>query len=416
MKRRLLFSIGDQAAVSAFNFALNLFLIKLWSPEDFGVFAIIAATALFAIMLQNALLNTPLAVHLPAARGDDEKAVLRRVFTAANLMLTLLVLVLSAGLFLGWLGASNAELALAASVYLGAQFLREYYRGLMAVDGRLVALLVADLAYVIIGSAALAGLHWLLGGPWERVAVFLFVLAGASVLTILPCLLVRQPSAEISLAAQMRTVFAQQWHEIRWSLLGAVTTDIQNRGYIFVAAAFFGPATVAHLQAGRIFFGPLGLLTGAWSRVARPQLAAMIGRGDMARFNASLRAALIAFVVFNALFLLALWLAWPYLSDFVFSDKYKGLASLVLAWGVANIAFQIRACLSIGVQALRRFRDLTLATIAGAVLSVAVIALACFAHESAWLIASVIGGECLAVLMVIRILRRPSVALEPAYG
>jgi hypothetical protein len=62
--------------------------------------------------------------------------------------------------------------------------------------------------------------------------------------------------------------------------------------------------------------------------------------------------------------------------------------------------------LSIGVQALRHFRNLTLATIYGAILSAVLVALACFVHEPMWMIASVIGGECVAIVVVIRILRR----------
>ena len=72
MKRRLALSVGDQAVISAFNFALNLLLIKLWTPEDFGLFAIVAAAALFTTMIQNAVINTPLAVHLPAVSDADE--------------------------------------------------------------------------------------------------------------------------------------------------------------------------------------------------------------------------------------------------------------------------------------------------------------------------------------------------------
>ena len=416
MKRKLFFSIGDQAVVSAFNFALNLFLIKLWSPEDFGVFALVAASAIFATMLQNAAVSTPLAVHLPAASDADARAVLRRVFSSANWALTGVVLLLSAAGFFAWLGDGQRELVLAASVYLASQFLREYQRGLLAVDGRLVALFVADSLYVVLATGGIAVLHFAAGGAWERVAVVLFLIAAAGVVSMAPQLLPRQRPSFAGLATQMRQVFGGQWHEIRWSLLGALTTDIQNRGYIFVAAAFFGPATVAHLQAGRIFFGPLGLITNAWSRVARPQLAAHLARGESAQFNATLWRALWAFVAFNLFFLLALWFAWPFLSNFVFSDKYQGLAGLVVAWGVVNLVSQTRACLSIGVQALRRFRELTLATIAGAMVSAVLLVAACLATESNWLIASVIGGECVALSIIVRVLRRPDVALKPAYA
>ena len=408
MRRKLTFSVFDQAVVSAFNFGLNLYLIKLWSPEDFGFFAIIAAASIFASMIQNAVINTPLAVHLPLAANASETALLRRVFSAANLLLALLVLGLSWGGLVGWLGTSQMPLVMGASLYICSQFVREYYRGLLAVEGKLGALLISDVAYVLLAGGVLAYLHRSGGAQLQTVSVFLLVLSAAGLLTIVRHLVPRQLPALRALPAEMFKVFAQQMHEIRWSLLGVITTDIQNRGYIFVAAAFFGPATVAHLQAGRIFYGPLNLLTGAWARVARPQLAGLIGQGEVRRFNSILKLALLSFVAFNVLFLASLWVAWPYLSALVFGDKYKGLGFMVAAWGVANIAFQIRSCLSIGVQALRRFRDLTLGTIYGALLSVALVVVACGVNEPAWLIASVIGGECVAILVVIRILRRHS--------
>ena len=407
MRRRLAFSVLDQGVVSAFSFALNLYLIRLWSPEDFGVFAIIAATSLFSTMIQNALINTPLAVHLPAAASDDDKALLRRVFSAANLILTLLVLLLSVFGLLGWLGVSQGTLVLGATLYMGSQFVREYARSLLAVDGKLGTLLTVDVAYVVLATGVLAGLQRFGTAQLQTVSMLMLALSVAGLLTIAPHLMPRQWPRLNTLPGEMVRVFRQQGHEIRWSLLGAVTTDIQNRGYIFVAAAFFGTATVAHLQAGRIFFGPLGLLTGAWSRVARPHLAGLLGRGDSAGFNSNLRHALWAFVAFNMLFMVGLWLAWPTLSALVFGDKYKGLGFLVVAWGVANIVFQIRSCLSVGVQALRRFRELTLATIFGALVSVVLVAVACLMNESTWLVASVIGGECMATLVVIRILRHP---------
>jgi O-antigen/teichoic acid export membrane protein len=406
MRRRLVLSVFDQGVVSAFNFALNLFLIKLWSAEDFGVFAIIAAASLFTTMLQNALINTPLAVHFPSAPTLMEQALLRRVFSAANLVLTIIVLTLSFVGLMYWLGVAKLAVVLGASFYVTIQFVREYYRALLAVEGRLASLLFVDVSYVVLVIIVLAYLHWYGDASMQTMAVFFGVLSSLGLLTILRFTIPEKWPSLTHLPKEIVTVFTQQMHEIRWSLLGVITTDIQNRGYIYIAAVFFGPTTVAHLQAGRIFFGPLNLLTSAWARVARPQLAGLIGQGDKSRFNLQLNKALWSFVVFNILFLAALWLAWPFLSAVVFGDKYKGLGFMVAGWGVANFAFQIRSCLSIGVQALRHFRNLTLATIYGAILSAVLVALACFVHEPMWMIASVIGGECVAIVVVIRILRR----------
>ncbi len=404
MTRRLVHAIADQAMISAFNFGLNITLIKLWTPEDFGVFTIVSAVSLFAVMIQNAVINTPLAVHLPIALNETEKALLRRTFSTANLLLTLLVLVFSLGGLALCLGLAQESLILSASLYIVSQFVREYYRGLLAVEGQLVALLLADTAYVALASAALIVLHEDDAVRWQSLSTFLLILSIAGMLSMFWHLLTEDRPALKDFPGEMDAVFRPQIHEIRWSLLGAITTDILNRGYVYVAAVFFGPATVAQLQAGRILFGPLGLLTVAWSRIARPQLARLSGLGDTLRFNALLRMALCSFVLFNILFLAILWAAWPYLSATLFGDKYQGLGFLVAGWGVANVVIQVRSCLGVGAQALRQFRKLTLATIYGALISALIVMLACLLGQSAWLLVSVIGGESLAILLVARIL------------
>jgi O-antigen/teichoic acid export membrane protein len=409
MTRRLFFSIADQAVVSAFNFALNLYLIRMALPEEFGVFAIVAAATLFAAMVQNALINTPLAVHLPIALDAEGRTRLQRTFTAANALLSLALLMGSGSVLALWLGDDQPLLAVSACFFLVSQFLREYYRSLLAVEGRLAALFSTDLASVVLATGSLATLH-ALGTANNTIVPAAFLCVGlAGVTSIAPAAFTSaRMGAWRAVAADMRQVFRAQAHEIRWSLLGVITTEVQNRGYVYIAAVVFGPAVVAQLQAGRILFGPLNLLTNAWARVARPQLAGLLGRCDIAGFDRTLKRAMQAFASSNLVFLAALWLAWPTLSALVFSGKYANLGPLVAAWGIANVLFQCRSCLGVGVQALRRFRELTTATVAGGAVALALTGVACFAGKPAWLIGAVIAGESLALLVVIRILRHPA--------
>lgn len=417
MKRRLFLSVADQAIVSVFNFGLNLFLIRMATPQEFGIFAIISAASLFSTMVQNAIVNTPLSVHLPIASDGDRKARLLRVFTATNALLAMLIIAVG-GLSLAiWLGSGQSMTALSACLYLASQFVREYYRALMAVEGRLASLLRIDLACIVLAVSALAAL-FALGESQRPILSSVFLIVGlAGTISIVPaCIASARLGPLRALIADMRQVFRDQWREIRWSLLGVITTEIQNRGYIYIAAAVFGPAAVAQLQAGRILFGPLNLISGAWARVARPQLAGLIGHADAAGFDTVLGRAMRGFAAFNLLFLASLWMAWPLLSPLVFHGKYPDLEYLVAAWGIANIAFQCRSCLGIGVQAMRRFRELTMATIAGAAVSLALTAAACYAGQAIWLVGPVIAGECVALLIVMRILRRRRAACPAFIG
>ena len=415
MKRRLILSVADQAIVSAFNFGLNLFLIRMAAPQEFGLFAIVTAASLFSTMVQNALVNTPLSVHLPIAPDDARRTRLLRVFTAANALLTLLVVTIGGLTLALWLGSGQSMTALSACLYLASQFVREYYRALMAVEGRLASLFRTDLACIVLAVSALAAL-FVLDEAQRPILPSVFLIVGlAGTISIVPaCIASARLGSLRALIADMRQVFRDQWHEIRWSLLGVITTEIQNRGYVYIAAAVFGPAAVAQLQAGRILFGPLNLLSGAWARGARPQLAGLIGHADASGFDAMLGRAMRGFALFNLLFLAGLWMVWPLLSPLVFHGKYPDLEYLVAAWGIANIAFQCRSCLGIGVQAMRRFRELTMATIAGAAVSLVLTAAACYAGQAIWLIGPVIAGECVALLIVLRILRRQRAA-RPAF-
>lgn len=405
MKRHLALSVTDQAVVSAFNFALNLFLVRFASPVEFGVFAIVYAASLFTAMIQNAVINTPLSVHLPTIADDTGKARLRRVFSAANLASAALLLIASTAALAVWLGPT--PIALGACVYLVAQFVREYFRSLLAVEGRLAHLLAADAACVVLSVAALGTVHWQDQLHWPVVPAALWIIGVAGTLSIVPAAFsVGRIGPLRGLVAETRRVFTEQWKEIRWSLVGVVTTEIQNRGYVYIAAAVIGPAAVAQLQAGRIFFGPLNLLTSAWARVARPQLAGLLARRDADGFDMTLRRAVQAFSLFNLIFLVVLWMTWPQLSALVFDGKYEDMGIVVAAWGAANVAFQCRSCLGIGVQAMRRFRELSMATIAGASVALVLTALACFSGKPIWFIAPVIAGECLALAIVLGILRR----------
>ena len=121
-------------------------------------------------------------------------------------------------------------LVLGASLYMGTQFLREYYRALLAVDGKLGALLLADLAYVMLAVGSLAYVFWLGDTSKQSVALVLLLLSAAGMSSVVWCLVPRKWPDLRALPSEMVDVFKKQMHEIRWSLLGVITTDIQNRG------------------------------------------------------------------------------------------------------------------------------------------------------------------------------------------
>jgi O-antigen/teichoic acid export membrane protein len=196
------------------------------------------------------------------------------------------------------------------------------------------------------------------------------------------------------------------WKEASWSLIGVATTEAQNRGYVFVVGAIFGTAAVGSIQAGRVFFGPLNLVTSAWSRVARPYLSVLVEESNSGKFFRLLGVSVLSFIVLNISFSSALWFAWPFLNLHFFGDKYSGVVLTVMLWALATLLFQIRSVCGVGVQACRKFKQLALTTVIGAVVSMAALMWVCWAGMLAWAVSSVIAGEFVAAASIFYILAR----------
>ena len=63
----------DQAILSALSFIISIVLIKTVSKVDYGYYAIGFSIALFLISIQNAIVNTPLAILLVSKKDNVKK-------------------------------------------------------------------------------------------------------------------------------------------------------------------------------------------------------------------------------------------------------------------------------------------------------------------------------------------------------
>ncbi|MGZ4968200.1 MAG: lipopolysaccharide biosynthesis protein [Methylobacter sp.] len=408
MKKRVAISIVDQGLVSAFNFALNLMLIKAWSPQEYGKFGIILSVGLLLVGIQNAMVNTPASVMLPTATTGLKKRQLRTLFSVVNILICI------AAFLSSYLFALFPELDLgmptvnAIGYYLATTLFREYLRNRAIVVGRLKAVLIDDGFFVILAAAELAYAYLYLGPHVFSLSFCLNALALANLMIMLSSLISEIRSILQSPWQTCKELYPGVWKEASWSLIGVATTEAQNRGYVFVIGAFFGTAAVGSIQAGRVFFGPLNLITSAWSRVARPHLSVLVEDRNSAKFFRLMGISVLSFIVLNIAFSSALWFAWPFLNLHFFGDKYSGVILTVILWALATLLFQIRSVCGVGVQACRKFRQLALTTVIGAVVSMGALMAVCWADMSEWAVTSVIAGEVVAAAGIFYILARTS--------
>ncbi|MBW8191455.1 hypothetical protein K0504_10445 [Neiella marina] len=411
MRTKVIFSLVDQGGLSAFNFALNIFLVRYWDPSEYGLFAIFFSLSFIFTGIQNALVNTPYSVWVPAAQSSDKASMLRQTLASTNFLLIAAVsLPLVLILLTGFLPVDPSH-ALALSAFYAATMVREYLRSCLAAEMMLPRVLLIDVIYVLSFCIMSGGYIALYGVDAFTLYQLLWCLAAAQFIGSSTRIVSEFKRLQRCHWASWHQQYQPIWLQSRWALVGVSSTELQNRAYIFVIGAFFGTAAVGFIQAGRLLFGPLNIVVSAWTRVAKPTLAKLKGADELQQFLKLTHAGAFGFVAFNLLFSAALWLAWPFISNQIYGDKYIGVEVVVAQWALVTLLFHGRSVYSAAVQACMRFKPLAFATIVGGVGSLLALLFICLFSDSMWAVSSIIVGETIAAIYVFNLLpKRPSPA------
>ena len=369
---RYLASLVEQALWSTLNLGVNLLLIRLCAPQDYGAFAFWSTSAFVLASVQNALTVCHLQV-LPPADGlhPARFGVERLMHAVTGLFLAAvagLIAVAAASLGVGGAGFANP----AAVLFVPAFLLQQYIRALAFSRGQPVTAavqtgLVLALATVLVGGLAFA---------------------------------VKAPSADMVLAAlgtaygvvgvwggaralkgQMRGFawrslagFGGYAAQSGWIFLGVTTTELLARFYAFVVAGFYGAAALASLSATQLLLRPVPLLASSWSMVARADLARRREADDWGGFTGLGWIALSGGAAVAGVWTLLIWQAWPLIAARLFNGKYADDGWMVLLWGVSAALSFGQVVVGASLQVLRAFRALALSNAAAsAVAAVAIL-------------------------------------------
>jgi O-antigen/teichoic acid export membrane protein len=372
---RYLVSAVEQALWSLMNLGVNLLLIRLCAPADYGAFAFWSASAFVLASAQNALTVCHLQVLPPGAGTDPARLQVERLMHAVTGVFLAVVAVCTLGGAL-WLKADGSALgAPAAALFVPGFLLQQYIRALAFSRGR------PSTAAGQTGAVTLAAALFL------AVAVYTSRLLSADLVLI--CIggaygLVGIAGAARAFAGQFegdhwRGLGAYRDYAVQsgWIFLGVTTTELLARFYAFLVAGWYGAAALASLSATQLLLRPVPLLATSWSMVARADLAHRREAGDWTSF---LRIAAIALA--GGAVVAAVWTGlthqfWPLLSAKVFGGKYGDDAWMVWLWGISAALSFGQVVVSASLQALRAFKALALANAAAsAVAAVAVVVIA----------------------------------------
>lgn len=402
MRRAIGLSVFDQAILSAFNLGLSLLLIARVSPSEFGAFSYVLAVLFVLSSVRNALVAMPIGGHVPGRPLSEQRealAILLRMDHAIRIALAPVAALLFAAV-------STDPLYLFPAIGLCFLWLwRETQRDLAFTLRQPERALLLDA--VSVGTSIVAILVL-----WQFVPPVTAVLTGIAAGNAVGIALGGQRHDLKPFAAAFAG-YRRFWHDGGWGFFGAVTTEAQFRGYVFAVQGFRGADTLGAVQAGRTLMGPLPLLASAWSRVARPEMTSALVHNRDADARRTLFIGTAGVLTLSLLYLLVLYLAWPFVETRLFKGRYPEIGILTFAWGVTALIATSEMCLSAYLQAARLFRPLAFASLGAALVSGSALLVLATAVPAVYAVWAVALGEVVALVWVVALIVKASPNLAP---
>jgi O-antigen/teichoic acid export membrane protein len=408
--RNYLLSLGGEGLQSGFHFGLNLLLIRLLVPYDYGVFAIVFILGGISLTYGNAMVSIPANVHIARLNGANAADFYDVVFGSVALVVCgVAAVMVTAGLALT---IRNLAEAGAGGLFTGLWTLRNHLRNTMFARQAMSTGTLSDLCYAAAGIMLIVGLWWFRADALNATVVLL-VLACANVIGIAVALLAAGRRIRISFRPGVRRLYRSVWPDIGWSLIWVTTWNIQGQGLMFLVAAIVGPAAYAPIAAGLVLFGPLRTGLGALINVIRPEFSSDLAANRHSRVRFTLFGAF-GLVVAVCLALGAfIWLGWPVLTAHIYGEKFAGAAMpliVTLAWINALVYVSYHVPLAL-VQAAREFKAVAISTTIGGIVGISLVTLLLEVSSVAWSLAGAAAGEAAALVYIwiaaVRILKSP---------
>lgn len=355
---RYLTSAAEQALWSLLNLGVNLLLIRIAAPEQYGAFAFWANVAFVLSSLQNALTMTHMLVLPPGDRMSAERLPVERLMHAVTVVFLLAMAGLVLLIALAMRASGNVFGAPAAALFVPAFLLQQYFRTLAFSRGEPRTALfqtagVLGLAVTFVGGAALTARNL----SADEILIVLGLAYGAVGLgggwVAIRGQGVRLTWTELS---GFRAYLTQSG----WLFLGVTTTELLTRFYAFAVAGWFGAAALASLSATQLLLRPVPLLATSWSMVARGDLARRRDAGDWRGFGWMVVVALASGCVVAVIWSAAIHFGWGHISTWLFKGKYAEDGWMVVLWGLSASLSLAQMVISVPLQTLRAFKSLAI--------------------------------------------------------
>lgn len=369
---RYLTAVIEQALWSLLNLGVNLLLIRITAPDEYGTFAFWANVAFMLASLQNAVTVTHLLVLPPGDGLSHQRLPVERLMHAVTVVFLALIALAVLGVAAG-LKATGQELGEpAAAVFVPAFLLQQYFRTLAFARGSPTTALVQT--GVLLGlSVAFVGVGEVLLRPLTANHILLLLGSAYALVGLVGGRLATRGQGVRVTPGELKG-FKAYLSQSGWLFLGVTTTEVLTRFYAFLVAGWFGAAALASLSATQLLLRPVPLLGAAWSSVARNDLVRRKDAGDWGGFQRMVIVAMAGGLAVAAVWSGLMHFAWPLVAAYLYKGKYAADGWMVALWGLSAALSLAQTVISVPLQVLRAFKGLAIAnTIASAAAAAAMI-------------------------------------------
>jgi hypothetical protein len=403
--RRLALVLGGESMQSGLHFALNLALMALLPPKEYGTFAFALVMGGVGLVYVRSLTAMPASTYIGRARRAGFADFCEGAFGAAALTLCAAIAVVAGLVLSTW---SDGP-AWSGGAMVGLWSLRSHLRTVGYARRRPGAVIAGDAAFAVVGVAA-SGVA--LSIAEDRLQDVLLALALANLAGSAALSLARRAAPRFDFGARARNFYFTLCARLAWSLYSVTTTILQGQGVSFLVVGFAGPAAYAPIAAMLAFFAPMRILSLSLANMLQPEIARLAALGDEAGWRAvrrlwTLRACLIG-LLYGELGLAII----PHLR--LKSVEHQSFALIaVAAWALYAIvlAYLMPRLL---LETRMRFREIAVITTAGAGVSLALTAVLLKLATPAYAILGGVLGEALAAAATWWAASQPLTARRPA--
>jgi O-antigen/teichoic acid export membrane protein len=351
--RKGTWAVLDQGLFATSNFILNILLARWLSPDAYGAFGLTFAIFLLIGSIHSAMLTEPLLVFGPGKYKDRLPeymgSLLYGHLSFAGLGSATLLLV-SAGFALA--GSNALAVAMLALALTGPFILLLWLTRRMCYtrsEPRLAA--SGGAVYMVL---MVAGAWILYRQEWLSVATALGVMAISALSTsiwLMVRLRVKLPPLRQS--QLVRDAFADHWSYGRWSVGNQGLNWIPMNIYYVIIPVWGGLAAGASFKALMNLVMPMLQAVWALSILLLPSLVRARDKGRDS-LDASIRAALVPFVIGPTLYWLLLALFQQPLVSWLYDGKYEDYTVLLWLLGLSPIVASVKQVMGQSLRALER--------------------------------------------------------------